>query len=226
MADTTTTTEGYRAYIRFILRMYRLTRDGNFDSADADVARDEIDGVWDTLSASEKKRLRGLSLDLKYLLKSDRISETQPEGGAEKEAVVRKLRREDHLDDALDFLRASQDAIFAPSISTLRALIWSDLQEPDVARVFLNDAFDLNGSRVRSQVQAVTRDLVKAFHEKFGASLHEVDNRLLEEFVRENLQESLTSILTEQRRRQEVEIDEAMRSVRPASERSLALTDV
>jgi hypothetical protein len=67
MTDATSSSVGYEPYVRFILRMYRLTKDGKFESAEADAAREEIEGVWNTLSEVEKQRLRGLSLDLKHM---------------------------------------------------------------------------------------------------------------------------------------------------------------
>jgi hypothetical protein len=226
MVSAIPSTEGYRQYIRFILRMHRLTTEGKFESSEAEGAREEIDGLWDTLSAVEKKRLRGLSLDLKQLLKPGRNSDTQPEGGDKKESIVRALRHEGKLDEALEILRASHDEILAPSVSALRALIWFDFQEPDVAHEFYRDAMELHGSRVRSLVQSYSQELIRTFHETFKVSFRDVDEQVLEEFVREKIEQAgdrLTSILTEEQRRQRLAIDEVLRSA-PASVRVASIT--
>ena len=83
MLQTQPRAENYSRYIRFVLRMYELLDQGKFESEEAEVARGQIEGVWDTLSKIELARLRGLSLDLNYMRETKRSSEGPTERGSD-----------------------------------------------------------------------------------------------------------------------------------------------
>lgn len=57
----------YREYERLLLLLCELGRNGQNDSDEADVLRDEMDGPWYRLSPDEHDRLGGLSADLNMI---------------------------------------------------------------------------------------------------------------------------------------------------------------
>jgi len=68
MVATPTKADPHREYVGFVVRMFKLmAEDPELESDEAEAARNDIDGVWHTLSDPQKARLQGLSLDLKCL---------------------------------------------------------------------------------------------------------------------------------------------------------------
>ncbi len=154
MVQTISKAENYRCYIRFILRMYELFDQGKFESEEADVAREEIEGVWDTLSKIEQARLRGLSLDLNYIREAKRSCEGPTERGRDKLVAAANLRDKGEPDRALELLRKFQNDIYPPVLSFLRGRIWwMGLDVPEVAVEFLRDAWQLD--KANQQFQAM-----------------------------------------------------------------------
>ena len=143
MIQTPSESGQYREYIRFIMRMFELARRGQLESDDANLRREEIEGVWDTLSRDEKKRLRGLSMDLKYLLKSGR-SGVGPLTGKEPAEIHELVKNETDPDRRLERLREFQDKMPASMVSFIRGRIWNEWEIPDVAAEFFLDARRFN----------------------------------------------------------------------------------
>src|SRR5580704_7071391 len=54
----------YRAFVRGIRALHRLTISGQDETPEADTVRDAMDVPWEALSEIERKRARGLSGDL------------------------------------------------------------------------------------------------------------------------------------------------------------------
>lgn len=53
--------DNYLKVVHGLLEMYRLTREGKFDSPEADAIPDEMDAPWAALSESERVKMRELS---------------------------------------------------------------------------------------------------------------------------------------------------------------------
>src|SRR3954447_23054585 len=114
--------------------MHQLRKEGKFESDEAEAAREAVDGIWDTLSPVEKKRLRGLSLDLKYLLKKD--AKEPSEENIEKRKEIVSLMNEGKIDEALELLRAFQEEFYPHNVSSLRGQLWSEFRVPEVSLTF------------------------------------------------------------------------------------------
>lgn len=140
----TSNAENYQRYVRFILRMYELFDQGKFESEEADLAREQIEGAWDALSKVQQTRLRGLSLDLNYIREAKRSSKGPEQRGSDKLAAARNSMESGDPDKALELLRAFQDDIHAPLLSFLRGRIWLELEFPQVALEFHRDAWRLD----------------------------------------------------------------------------------
>lgn len=60
----------YRKVIRGLFEMYRLAKEGRFESAEADALRDAMDEPWGMLNEAERQRARELSTALNAIVDS------------------------------------------------------------------------------------------------------------------------------------------------------------
>jgi hypothetical protein len=58
----------YLTVIHGLFEMYRLAKDGKFDSAEADAVRDAMDLPWELLTEAERDRARDLSVGLNAIV--------------------------------------------------------------------------------------------------------------------------------------------------------------
>lgn len=143
MVETPTKADPYRQYVRFIVRMFKLLKDDpELESDEAEAARQDIEGVWHTLSDQQKKRLQGLSLDLKYLLKPGRSGAGALTGNEPPE--INRLKLASDPDRALELLRGFQDKMPAPMVSFIRGRIWMEWGYLEAAAEFFRDAWSFN----------------------------------------------------------------------------------
>jgi tetratricopeptide (TPR) repeat protein len=132
----------YQTVIRGLLRMHRLTIDGQFESPEADAIRDAMDGPWEALSDVERKRIGGLSEDLNAI--SDSMSAQAPlemnPQVQEKLVQAYDARQRGEWDRALELLR--RWGRYAPPalISYLRGTIWQEAGDAGTAAVFVEHA--------------------------------------------------------------------------------------
>ena len=129
-------TEHYRQYIRDMMRIYGYYDQGEFDSEEAEQLRDAMETPWHSLSEVERRRIRGLALDLNQIREPKRSVEGPIERGREKLVAADRLRDRGELDEALMLLRDSQDGIHPHAVSLLRSSIWMELEMPEVAAEF------------------------------------------------------------------------------------------
>ncbi len=151
--------DAYKRYIQFILEVYGLMDQGKFESEDASRLRESVEGVWDELTREERKRLRGLSLDLNGMREKERKLEGPIERGRDKLIAAAQLRDRGQYDEALELLRQSEHEIYPPFLSFLRGRIWMELDCLDVATEFLRDAWalDKNNQNLQSMYLQVLR---------------------------------------------------------------------
>ena len=151
--------EAYKRYVQFVLDMYRLIDQGKFESEEASSLRESVEGVWDDLTKEERKRLRGLSLDLNGMREKARKLEGLNEPGREKLVAAAQLRDSGQYDEALELLRQSENEIHLPFLSFLRGRIWMELHCFDVAAEFFRDAWalDKNNQNLQSMYLQVLR---------------------------------------------------------------------
>ena len=58
----------YLTVIHGLFEMYRLAKEGKFDSPEADAIRDAMDGPWELLTEAEHERARELSAVLNQII--------------------------------------------------------------------------------------------------------------------------------------------------------------
>jgi hypothetical protein len=130
----------YRHYLRDMIRVYFFYDQGKFESQEADDLRDSMEEPWFKLTDEEQKRIRGLALDLNHNRAPKCNNELPPEAGRSILATASELRDAGRFDEALELVRASQDAIFRPSLSLFRGRTWMAMNEIEVAQEFFRDA--------------------------------------------------------------------------------------
>jgi tetratricopeptide (TPR) repeat protein len=125
--------------------MHRYTVAGEDESEDADALRDSMEEPWGRLSAVERQRITGLSKDLYD------VSGQPPEPAAPmnpqaqgKLAEAYEARERGEWDRALELLRRWGKFVPPPLLSYLRAGIWEDAGDKQVAVVFFEHACRLD----------------------------------------------------------------------------------
>jgi tetratricopeptide (TPR) repeat protein len=132
----------YLTVIRGLLRLHRLTVNGQFESPEADIIHDAMDGPWEALSDVERKRIGGLSEDLNAI--SDSTSAQAPlemnPQVQEKLVQAYEARQRGEWDKALELLRRWGRYAPAALISYLRGRIWQAAGDAGTAAVFFEHA--------------------------------------------------------------------------------------
>jgi tetratricopeptide (TPR) repeat protein len=151
----------YLAVARGIRGLHRLAVDGQDDSPEADAIRDAIDGPWEALSETERKRVSGLSEDLYAISEPASEAEAMNPQAQAKLAEADGAREHGEWDRALELLRRWSKHVSPSVLSYLRGLVWLEGGDPEAAALFFGHATDLepqNGSYLAFYLHAL--DLV------------------------------------------------------------------
>lgn len=70
MVQRFSTSPHYLSVIHGLFEMYRLAKEGKFESPEADAVRDAMDGPWELLTDTEKQRAGELSGELNAILEA------------------------------------------------------------------------------------------------------------------------------------------------------------
>lgn len=133
----------YGAAARAIRELFLLSRKGRDESPEADAVRDASDAIWESLTETERDRLRGLSEDLYSITDSIApLLDANPQfQRAIKDAFEAQQRGE--WDIALKLLRRWRRYIAPDLLSYLRGGIWLRAGDPATAYLFFQHAADL-----------------------------------------------------------------------------------
>jgi tetratricopeptide (TPR) repeat protein len=117
--------------------MHRYTVAGEDDAEDADALRDSMEECWGRLSVVERQRITGLSKDLYDVSGQppEAAVPMNPEAHA-KLAGAYEARERGEWDRSLELLRRWGKFVPPPLLSYLRARIWEDAGDKQVAVVF------------------------------------------------------------------------------------------
>jgi hypothetical protein len=143
----------YRAVIRGFLQLHKLDLAGQNTSPEADIVRDALDAPWRELSEVERERMNGLSEDL-YSLSGTSSGDSPKTGGADAQRQIVEVFEAKDLgewDRALTLLRAVKEFVAPDVLSFVRARIWFDAGDREVAVVFLEHATSLAPDRWKQQ---------------------------------------------------------------------------
>ena len=130
----------YRAVIRGIRELHKLTVDRQEDSPAADAVRDATDQHWEALTESERKRASNLSEDL-YSITDPcaAVLEMNPQAQA-KLIEAYEAKQSGEWDRALDLLRRWGRFIDSSLISYSRGSIWTEAGDLETAVLFYEHA--------------------------------------------------------------------------------------
>ncbi|MBI1832483.1 MAG: hypothetical protein HYR84_13650 [Planctomycetes bacterium] len=67
----------YLTVIHGLFEMYRLAKEGKFESPEADAIRDAIDEPWALLTDAERERARELSMGLNAIIDRESLSDAE-----------------------------------------------------------------------------------------------------------------------------------------------------
>ncbi len=132
----------YRAVLRGLLQIHRLTLDGRFESAESDAIRDAMDAPWEGLSEVEKKRISGLSEDLNVIAETP-TGHVPPQMNPQaqgKLAQAYELRQRGEWDRALELLRRWGKYVTPALASYVRGSVWLAAGDPEAAVPFFEHA--------------------------------------------------------------------------------------
>jgi tetratricopeptide (TPR) repeat protein len=136
----------YQEVVRGLLRMHKYTVDGQDESDEADALRELMEEPWQRLSAVERERITRLSKDL-YTV-SGTLSAQPPEPmnhqAQGKLAEAYEARERGEWDRALELLRRWGKFVPASLLSYLRARIWEDAGDRQIAVIFFEHACRLD----------------------------------------------------------------------------------
>jgi tetratricopeptide (TPR) repeat protein len=141
MPQLFSTNSNYRSVIRSLLRIHQLWVEGKGESPEADAIRDD-DASWRLLSEVERKRVRGLSEDLNSISDPPAIelaNEMNPQAQA-KLVEALEARQRGEWDRALELYRRWGKHMAPALVSYLRASIWFEAGDAEVALVFIDHA--------------------------------------------------------------------------------------
>ena len=133
----------YLAMVRGTRELHRLSAVGKDDSPEADAIRDATDGPWETLSDTERQRVRNLSEDLYSLSEiPPELKPLNPHAQGKLYNVFEARRRGD-WDRALELLRRWRAYVDPAMLSYLRGTIWLEAGDPNTAVVFYEHSSSL-----------------------------------------------------------------------------------
>jgi tetratricopeptide (TPR) repeat protein len=142
------TSPSYLQSIQGLLRLHELTVSGNEDSSEAEAIRDSLERPWIGLSATEQKRITGLSEDL-YSISNPRGNPPPANPQAQRKLLEASQALESgDWDGALDLLRRWGKFLDAAILSFLRGTIWRDAGDNETAVLFYRHAVQLDPSEV------------------------------------------------------------------------------
>jgi tetratricopeptide (TPR) repeat protein len=141
----------YQKYQTLLFELHRLGAQGQFESAEAEAIRAQMDSPWTSLSETERARLANLSEDL--YADRDEGGPHQPDPKAIEAA--RSAFEAHHWERFLEALRLAQGAFPASVVAYMRGRAWSELEEPYAASIFFNRALELEPANHRYRLLAL-----------------------------------------------------------------------
>lgn len=142
----------YLAAVQGIRELHRLALEGQDESPAADRIRDATDGPWEGLSATERKRVAGLSEDL-YSISDPAMGEPlvmTPQAAA-KFSDALEARERGELDLALELLRTWGKHVPPALLSHQRGATWLEAGDPATAVLFWEHAARLDPENAKYQ---------------------------------------------------------------------------
>jgi tetratricopeptide (TPR) repeat protein len=134
----------YRAYVRGLRELHRLSVAGKEDSPESDAIRDATDGPWEALSEVERERVGNLSEDLYSLEEPPLAAQALNPQAQAKLNEAFEARQRGEWDRALDLLRRWRAHIDPALVSYLRGSIWLEAGDPATAALFFEHASNLS----------------------------------------------------------------------------------
>jgi tetratricopeptide (TPR) repeat protein len=147
--QTLTMSPTYRAFVRGIHELHRLSVAGRDESPEADSVRDAMDDPWEAMSDVERKRASGLSEDLFSI--SDPPTSNMLEMNSQSDQIlfdVLSAQRRGEWDAALELLRRSDKYLPPALASYIRGSIWEAAGDAETASIFFEHALRLQPGRL------------------------------------------------------------------------------
>jgi tetratricopeptide (TPR) repeat protein len=168
----------YREVVRGLLRMHKYTVDKQEESEEADGLRESMNEPWGRLTAAERDRVAGLSKDL-YTITDPSTAAPEPMNpqAQHKLGEAYEARERGEWDRALELLRRWGKYVPPPLLAYLRARIWQDAGDQEVAVLFFEHASMLDPKN-------------EAFQAMHLSALKETDNPRAREIAEKVLSES------------------------------------
>jgi tetratricopeptide (TPR) repeat protein len=140
------TNPNYLTVLRGLLDIHQLTVNGQFESPEADLVRDAMDGPWHALSDIERKRIAGLSEDLNETVEHPATHTPLPMNPQVQQKLneAYEAREQGDWDRALGLLRRWGRYVPAALLAYLRGTIWRAAGDAATAVVFLEHACRLD----------------------------------------------------------------------------------
>jgi tetratricopeptide (TPR) repeat protein len=135
----------YRAVVRGLLQMHRLTLEGRDESEEAEALRESMDEPWYSLSESERKRVTGLSEDL-FWVSDNQVAQKPTDMNPQAQTkliAAYEARQRGEWDRALELLRRWGKHVPPALVSYLRGAIWAAAGGPEVAVAFFEHSCHL-----------------------------------------------------------------------------------
>jgi hypothetical protein len=139
----------YLAMVRGTRELHQLLATGKDDLPEADALRDATDGPWQSLSETERNRVRNLSEDLFSLIEPPPNPQPMNPLAQAKLNEVYEAKQRGEWDRALDLLRSWRAHIDPALVSYLRGSIWLEAGDPATAALFFDHASKLNSGYQR-----------------------------------------------------------------------------
>ncbi len=133
----------FREMARGSRELHRLLAEGKDDSPEADAIRDATDAPWQSLSETDRRRIRNLSEDLYSLHEPVAVARESNPQARSKLADAFEARTQGDWDRALDLLRRWGSYLDPATVSYFRGSIWLDGGDPATAALFFEHAAKL-----------------------------------------------------------------------------------
>lgn len=138
MSMTTTAIEpAVRTYARLLRKLHSLIARNADESPEGEAMRDEMDGLWQTMSKTECERMNGLSQDL-YARKEgkDRRIQMDDKQRTEWEQDLQKSAARGDFDRVLVLLRSAPNDLTIRRVWELTRDCWEKLGDFETASAF------------------------------------------------------------------------------------------
>lgn len=134
----------YLATVRGTHELHRLIAEGKEDSSEAEAIRDASDGLWETLSETERARAQLVAEDLYSLYEEPPATQEMTREAQVGLNEAYEARERGEWDRSLELLRTWRAFIDPFLVSYLRGTIWLEAGDPSTATLFFQHAHNLN----------------------------------------------------------------------------------